>query len=106
MTEEQFDFDSLAKLAQSDPEAFEEKRLAMIGQLIEGAPEAIAPAPARFSMAIDMNVSAESIIHCQSLHPYLQYDVGYGLRGSRFFMGDAGFNRSSRCFGFRHRSDS
>ena len=54
MTEEQFDFDSLAKLAQSDPEAFEEKRLAMIGQLIEGAPEAMRQRLRGFQWRIDM----------------------------------------------------
>ena len=54
MSEEQFDFDSLAKLAQSDPEAFEAKRLDMIGKLIEGAPEGIQQRLRGFQWRIDM----------------------------------------------------
>jgi len=54
MSEEQFDFDSLAKLAQSDPEAFEAKRLDMIGKLIEGAPAGIQQRLRGFQWRIDM----------------------------------------------------
>ena len=54
MNEEQFDFDSLAQLAQSDPEAFEAKRLAMIGKLIDGAPEDIQQRLRGFQWRIDM----------------------------------------------------
>lgn len=54
MSEEQFDFDSLAKLAQSDPEAFEAKRLAMIGKLIEGAPAELQQRLRGFQWRIDM----------------------------------------------------
>lgn len=54
MSEEQFDFDSLAQLAQSDPEAFEAKRLALIGKLIEGAPQELQQRLRGFQWRIDM----------------------------------------------------
>ncbi len=54
MSELQFDFDSLAKLAQSDPEAFEAKRVDMIAKLIEGAPESIRQRLRGFQWRIDM----------------------------------------------------
>ena len=54
MSEQQFDFDSLSQLAQSDPEAFEAKRQAMINQLIEGAPEELHQRLRSFQWRIDM----------------------------------------------------
>lgn len=54
MSEEQFDFDSLAELAQSDPQAFEAKRQAMIGKLIEAAPEDLRQRLRGFQWRIDM----------------------------------------------------
>ena len=54
MSEEQFDFDSLSQLAQSDPEAFEAKRQEMIGQLIESAPEELRQRLRSFQWRIDM----------------------------------------------------
>lgn len=54
MTEEQLDFDSLARLAQSDPQAFEAKRLEMIAQMIESAPQELRQRLHRFQWRIDM----------------------------------------------------
>ena len=54
MSEKQFDFDSLAELAQSDPQAFETMRLAMISKLIEGAPEDLRQRLRSFQWRIDM----------------------------------------------------
>ena len=54
MSEKEFDFDSLAQLAQSDPEAFEAKRRAMIANLIESAPERLHQRLRGFQWRIDM----------------------------------------------------
>lgn len=54
MSEETFDFDSLAKLAQNDPEAFEAKRQEMIANLIDGAPEELRQRLVGFQWRIDM----------------------------------------------------
>lgn len=54
MNEEQFDFDSLAQLAQSDPQAFETKRQAMIADLIESAPEGLRERLRSFQWRVDM----------------------------------------------------
>jgi len=53
MSEEQFDFDSLSLLAQSDPQAFEAKRLEMVGQMIESAPESLRQRLRSFQWRID-----------------------------------------------------
>ena len=54
MSEQNFDFDAWASLAQSDPEAFEAKRLHMIEQLIESAPEGLRQRLRGFQWRIDM----------------------------------------------------
>lgn len=54
MSEQEYDFDSLSQLAQSDPQAFEAKRLEMIGQLIASAPEEMRQRLHSFQWRIDM----------------------------------------------------
>lgn len=54
MSEQEYDFDSLSQLAQSDPQAFEAKRLEMIGQLIADAPEEMRQRLRSFQWRIDM----------------------------------------------------
>lgn len=54
MSEQNFDFDAWASLAQRDPEAFEAKRLHMIEQLIESAPEGLRQRLRGFQWRIDM----------------------------------------------------
>ena len=51
---EDFDFDSLSQLAQSDPQAFEAKRLEMIEQLIDSAPDALRQRLRSVQWRIDM----------------------------------------------------
>lgn len=53
MSEQEYDFDSLSQLAQSDPQAFEAKRLEMIGQLIADAPEEMRQRLRSFQWRID-----------------------------------------------------
>ena len=54
MSEEQFEFEALASLAQNDPAAFELKRQQMIDKLIEGAPEDLRQRLRSFQWRIDM----------------------------------------------------
>lgn len=54
MSDESFDFDTLAKLAKSDPEAFEIKRRELIAKLIDGAPESLRKRLIGFQWRIDM----------------------------------------------------
>ena len=54
MHEEPFDFDVWAGLAQSDPKAFEAKRLERIESLIQSAPEELRPRLRSFQWRIDM----------------------------------------------------
>ena len=54
MSEQEYDFDSLSQLAQSDPHAFETKRQQMIDQLIASAPEVMQQRLRSFQWRIDM----------------------------------------------------
>lgn len=54
MSEEQFEFEAMASLAQSDPAAFELKRQQMIDKLIESAPEDLQQRLRSFQWRIDM----------------------------------------------------
>ena len=54
MQEEPFDFDVWASLAQTDPQAFEAKRLERIEKLIQSAPEELHQRLRSFQWRIDM----------------------------------------------------
>jgi len=82
MSEKNFDFDAWASLAQSDPEAFEAKRLHMIEQLIERAPEAMHQRLRAFQWRIDMERqrSANPLQACIRISN-MMWDMIYAERG-------------------------
>lgn len=77
-----FDFDEWMKLAQSDPEAFDTRRRAMIEALIASAPEHIRERLVRFQWRIDMERSrcANPMQACIKLSN-MMWELVYGDRG-------------------------
>ena len=82
MSEEQFEFEALASLAQNDPAAFELKRQQMIDKLIEGAPEDLRQRLRSFQWRIDMERqrSANPLQACIRLSN-MMWDLIYADRG-------------------------
>ncbi len=82
MSEEQFDFEDWASLAQSDPEAFEAKRQAAIAKLIESAPEELRQRLRGFQWRIDMERqrSANPLQACIRISN-MMWDLIYADRG-------------------------
>src|SRR4030065_279618 len=82
MSEEQFDFEDWASLAQSDPAAFEAKRQAMIDKLIEDAPEDLRQRLRSFQWRIDMERqrSANPLQACIRISN-MMWDLIYADRG-------------------------
>ncbi len=82
MSEENFDFEVWASLAQSDPAAFEAKRQEMIEKLIEGAPEDLRQRLRSFQWRIDMerSRSANPLQACIRISN-MMWDLIYADRG-------------------------
>ncbi len=82
MSEEQFDFEDWASLAQNDPAAFEAKRQEMIDKLIEGAPEDLRQRLRSFQWRIDMerSRSANPLQACIRISN-MTWDLIYADRG-------------------------
>lgn len=82
MSEEQFDFEDWASLAQSDPAAFEAKRQEMIDKLIEDAPEDLRQRLRSFQWRIDMerSRSANPLQACIRISN-MMWDLIYADRG-------------------------
>ncbi len=82
MNEEHFDFEDWARLAQSDPAAFEAKRQDMIDKLIEGAPEELRQRLRSFQWRIDMERerSANPLQACIRISN-MMWDLIYADRG-------------------------
>lgn len=82
MSEQQFDFEDWASLAQNDPDAFEAKRQEMINQLIEGAPEDLRQRLRSFQWRIDMerSRSANPLQACIRISN-MMWDLIYADRG-------------------------
>ena len=82
MSDEQFEFEALASLAQSDPAAFELKRQQLIDQLIGAAPEDLQQRLRSFQWRIDMerSRSANPLQACIRLSN-MMWDLIYADRG-------------------------
>ena len=82
MSEQQFEFEALASLAQSDPAAFELKRQQLIDELIGAAPEDLQLRLRSFQWRIDMerSRSANPLQACIRLSN-MMWDLIYADRG-------------------------
>lgn len=79
---EDYNFDSLSQLAQSDPQAFEAKRLEMIDALIASAPEELRQRLLSFQWRIDMErARSENPLQACIRISNMMWDMIYADRG-------------------------